>query len=618
MLKRIIFTLITIIPISFLGNDDSLSIFKKQLLDEKIPSEKFQVLEKIVEHYKNFEADSALHYAYLQLSISEKQNDNDLIAIATSNLAKIYLLKGDYTKAIENAVAARNLFEKLVDVKGQIKMITIIGQIHGARKEFDECFEIYNKGLDLAEENPKFLLPLYIGIGNAYFLQENLTKAEEYFLKCLEITNQENDIEFEKIATIYTNLGNVQTGVDKDKKAIVYYKKSLEIYSQLNDKFGMSLLTFNIGDSYMFMGQYDSSEYYFKLNLKLGEELKSFEEIYYAYFGLTNLYTEQKKYEKALVYQKLSSKYKDSILKHKYDKSVLEIEKKYEYENQLKKIEITQLEFSKAKENEKRDALIIKRDNVIIMYLWIGAIILLAISILILYFYYKVKKSNILIREQHEKIIEYNKSLDKTLQQKEVLLKEVHHRVKNNLQIIASLLNLQAIKTDNEIAKQAIEDSKNRVQAIALMHKGLYQDEHYNKVDMSVYIQELVNNHKLFSMDHSQVIDFKLTLENIIVNIDSSVPIGLIISELISNSLKHAFTEKIENPCVEIKVSLVDNLVKIVFRDNGKGMPENFKIESTETLGFEVITSLIEQINGTIEITTHRPLQITILFPYKA
>lgn len=252
------------------------------------------------------------------------------------------------------------------------------------------------------------------------------------------------------------------------------------------------------------------------------------------------------------------------------------------------------------------------------MYLWIGAIFLMGISVLILFFYYKVKKSNILIREQHEKIFEYNRSLDKTLQQKEVLLKEVHHRVKNNLQIIASLLNLQAIKTDNEIARQAIEDSKNRVQAIALMHKGLYQDDYYNKVDISEYIKELVNNHKLFSTDNSQAIEFKLELEKIIVNIDNSVPIGLIISELISNSFKHAFSEKIVNPFIEIKVFLENNLVKIVFGDNGDGLPENFKIEATETLGFEVITSLVEQINGTIEITYHNPLQITILFPYKA
>jgi two-component sensor histidine kinase len=298
----------------------------------------------------------------------------------------------------------------------------------------------------------------------------------------------------------------------------------------------------------------------------------------------------------------------------KYNKTVVEMQKKYEFEQSQKALKVAELEVLKAREKEKKDGAIIEKDASKITSLWIGAIALLIISIIIFYFYKMVSNSNKVIRKQNTDIQVYNESLDSTLKQKEILLKEVHHRVKNNLQIIASLLNLQMNRIENKLAKEAVGESRNRVQAIALMHKGLYLDEHYNKVNIETYIKELIDQQKLFSIVENNEILFQMNIQPILLNIDNAVPIGLILSELISNSVKHGFNSHINAPTVEITAAQKEDHIYVNFKDNGIGLPDDFVIEDSESLGFEIITALTEQISGEIIVSSKKPLEIQLKF----
>lgn len=200
------------------------------------------------------------------------------------------------------------------------------------------------------------------------------------------------------------------------------------------------------------------------------------------------------------------------------------------------------------------------------------------------------------------------------LQEKVVLLKEIHHRVKNNLQIISSLLNLQSDYLDDPRTLELLKSGQNRVASMALLHEQLYQSEDFAKIDFAQYLRNLVTN--LFSSYNvSQRINLKITTDEIHLGIDEAVPCGLIINEIISNSLKYAFPS---DRLGEVNINLTltkNNLVILLIGDNGIGIPHNIDIKNTETLGLKLVRALTNQLGGDWEIHRETGTQFKITFP---
>ena len=178
----------------------------------------------------------------------------------------------------------------------------------------------------------------------------------------------------------------------------------------------------------------------------------------------------------------------------------------------------------------------------------------------------------------------------------EVLLKEVHHRVKNNLQIISSLMSLEQGNIDNEEAETILSESRRRVEAIALIHQKLYQDSDFSRVDVKSYLKEIIENQKIMNPQ----VSCSVVSVDIELSLDIAVPLGLIISEMITNSMKHGFKE-IENPELSAEIVKTTEGYELLVKDNGVGLSDNFDINQTESLGLEIITILTEQIGGTID-----------------
>ncbi len=213
------------------------------------------------------------------------------------------------------------------------------------------------------------------------------------------------------------------------------------------------------------------------------------------------------------------------------------------------------------------------------------------------------------------KVNESQKNLQSSLKEKEVLLKEIHHRVKNNLQIISSLLNLQTSFLKEEESIQAIESSRNRIRSMAIVHEKLYQTENFVQINFKDYVHELVKNLANSYKSENDVI-YKIEVETTFVNIDLATSLGLIITELISNSVKHAFivNNGSKNEIVLGGNLINDNCYKLIFKDNGIGLPKDFDINSSESLGLQLVTSLVEQINGTITAENISGTQYEITF----
>lgn len=209
---------------------------------------------------------------------------------------------------------------------------------------------------------------------------------------------------------------------------------------------------------------------------------------------------------------------------------------------------------------------------------------------------------------------EYERQLEESIKEKEVLLKEVHHRVKNNMQVISSILNLQSSYIDDETALGILRESQDRIKSMSFVHESLYQSNTLSEVNFAEYIQNITRN--LF---HSYGrpeggISLVFELEEVYLNLDTSIPCGLIINEVVSNSLKYAFKGRRTG---EIKIEfskLEDGRLKLIVGDNGIGLPSNFDIENAESLGLQLVTTLITQITGDLNIRTEDGTQFNIVF----
>ena len=204
--------------------------------------------------------------------------------------------------------------------------------------------------------------------------------------------------------------------------------------------------------------------------------------------------------------------------------------------------------------------------------------------------------------------------LKTSFEAKEVLLKEVHHRVKNNLQVISSLLNLQSRNIENERARNILKESRNRVRTMALIHEQLYRSQDPTRIPFGVYIRKLTGDlYHTYQVDSDQV-TVNITAGPVPVGIDAAIPCGLIINELVSNSLKHAFPEGAPE---EIFIAFeVDNEGKFVLTvsDNGVGIPDVLDLRKAESLGMQLVSSLVDQLGATVEIDCSRGARFTITF----
>jgi len=200
------------------------------------------------------------------------------------------------------------------------------------------------------------------------------------------------------------------------------------------------------------------------------------------------------------------------------------------------------------------------------------------------------------------------------LKEKEVLLREIHHRVKNNMQIISSLLNLQAAQLKDKKDLFLFKETQNRIRSLALVHEKLYQSKNLSMIDFAEYTRSLITYLWQFFMIDSETIRLHLDLEEAYFDINTAIPCGLIVNELVSNILKHAFPVGQKGE-VRIVLSRADgNKWALVVQDDGIGFPENLDFRKSETLGMQIVIMLVQQLDGTIELEREEGTTFKIVF----
>lgn len=584
-----------------------------------------------VMHEKGGYYDSAILNYEEALPIFEMEEDNESLASVNENIGLAYVKRSEYLKALTFFAKTDSLLSTYLDSLNS-RWVGFYTNIHLALEGLnrqDEGLQALLKALRIAEHNQDEILvaKIYYQLSGTYRFMGESEKAYDALMQSktkmknnqnlLDITNLHMNLadyhfdegnldsasyyaklglefyetyDFKKDAgDTYGTLGNIEFAKENYKEAINYFEKALSSFEDQTSQ-GYAGYLFNIGYAYTKLGDYRSALENIYRSLEIRKPLNIIKDLQESYKGLAETYQRMGNYQKAFENLTLYQAYKDSVFNETKNKQLAELETQYETEKKDKAI--ADLEQEKELQNlrsEKQQAQI---------YLSIGGLVIL-LGVAGLFF-----RQSTIHKKYNDELETKNREIAKQSAERELLLKEIHHRVKNNLQIISSLLSMQTRGLKDEKMKDAMKESQSRVKTMALIHEKLYQYENLSKINMQEYIQQLS---EFLTQTYRSDKDIKITIDAADINLDmdTAIPLGLITNELLSNSLKYAFEDHNSGE-INISFSQLDSgAYKLLITDTGKGLDENLDIDTTKSLGLKLVRTLTRQINGQLRITHH-------------
>ncbi len=488
------------------------------------------------------------------------------------------------------------LTDKTEDPSILTKPYTNITVIFLKRGMNDKCIRFANDGLRIAQQtgNKKMEIELRNAIGQAIDRQGDYHTSINQFNRSLALAWEIKDS-----ANIYHCLGKLCMDYIELKQmdSANYYGDKLEsmlIKSGARAVFPYTALGhLNVERKNYFLAIRYALKAIANKESKARPPYGPFQVMYKAYKGLNNADSALAAYEK---YWEL---YSPKLIAEK-DNLVLEVEQQFQQYKKDNEIALLKKDKTLGK-TQRNGALIVA--------------VLLAIAAFLFYNRFRLKKkTSDALAVKNTEIEKQKEVIQSSLGEKETLLREIHHRVKNNLQIISSLLNIQSSHIQDENVLSSIQEGQSRVQAMSLIHQNLYQSEHLNNVDIQNYIQQLVAY--LSEMFAGQSKDIKVTVDapGINFDIDTAIPLGLIINELVSNAYKYAFDKHGKgNINISIKPKSGDDYV-LEIRDDGKGLPADVNPEKSSSLGLKLVKILSRQLRGTFNSRTDKGAVFLVQF----
>ncbi|HMQ07234.1 MAG TPA: histidine kinase dimerization/phosphoacceptor domain -containing protein [Saprospiraceae bacterium] len=488
---------------------------------------------------------------------------------------------GQYEDALEKFLEA----EKYFNQTGETRVITSIYNALGAVYEntgrdslailyFNQSFEMAEKGNDLARQ-----IYALNNMSNIHFQKGRYEESKSLLLKVMEYPKEAFMPDFYNMSK--ANLANTLRMTDPPNVAEELYVEILEEKDQL-DQYTRCMAEKGLGNIRLKLNKPVLAVQSLQNALQIAALQGFRKEQRDILFDLSTAYRLTDQHKEAYTVLSEFLVLKDSILDEEKDKNLIEALTRFETEKKEKEIELL------TANNALKD-LKIKQSNMMLIGLILLTISL--VSILVLAYRNQRNKS-----KAHAILQEKNSQISKALDEKNILLREIHHRVKNNLQVISSLLKLQSHYIQDENAIKAIAEGRNRVNSMALLHQNLYKEDNLTGVDMKEYFTNLVEGlFETYNIHDDQIL-LTTHIEPLHLDIDTVIPLGLIANELISNALKHAFNDRNH---AELFISLVENEEKLIFtvKDNGIGYhPEQPGIQ--KSFGHKLIQSLAEKLEA--------------------
>lgn len=564
------------------------------------------------------------HYNYLGDNVKAIQLGNKSLAlyktipdVSLTNIYRImgnnYYAAGQNEKAIEYLLQAARYGEQL---NTEHELLSYIYNQLAAINYHLGNLELPTKYLYSALKHSKVTNDkqgIYTAVNN---IVQNLIKVERYneAEKLITSTSSqyppENNVDIITVKLCYIAIYTKQKDYSKAQKICNELHTLVEkVSAELPEDFIYNI-NLNTCRFYLAKGDLTKAELYLNKNLKSIEKDKGFSRKKNTYYLAFQIDSTRGNYLKAIAYLNKVRTVEDSLYDLNKNKEIDRLQIEYETEKKDKDIQLKSQNIKllgKEAELEKRKA----KEAQKIRNIAFGVILMVLIFSIIMYRAYKSKqKTNDILEQQKIDITSKNTILSKLLEEKEWLLKEIHHRVKNNLQIVMSLLNSQSAFLKNNAAITAIKDSQRRVQAMSLIHQKLYQSDNLSSINMKSYVGELV--HYLKDSFDEGTINFKLQIDDVALDVSQMVPIGLILNEAITNSMKYAFPGKNQGIINVSLKKLEEENYELLIADDGIGIDIN--LQRSDSLGMSLIEGLSNDLNGTLAIYNENGTKIKIVF----
>lgn len=584
------------------------------------------------------------------LKKAEIKKDTIEIGKGLANLGMVYETKGDLDSAIKAYNTANELWEKFDKPVFLAINQNNIGLVHEKRGDYYKAQDYFFqalKGFEIAESQGSFsaakraIGSVFTNLGMVNHKIRDYQKALEFYRKSVQISRSiSNNV---SLSIGYNNMGGVYERLDLPDSSLYYHNLSLDLKMELGDSNGIAASYNNIGILHAKQGHYDLARWYQEKCLAIAtaknypsELARASADLGGALLKMGDLSNAERHLKKA---HQLSDEVGESENKLKASKFLYELYKKtgsplaFQYveeymalndslHNNEKTSAVARMqskfEFEKEKQiigaqHEKEQLelqMVVQRQKQTQTFLAFGMVLFLLFLGALYYGYHQKKLANFKLEEK-------NKVIQENLAEKEVLLREIHHRVKNNLQVISSLLGIQSRGISDATAISAIEEGRNRVMAMALIHQNLYQESNFMGVNLKAYLEKLVDNLVMTYTVENKKIELQYHVAPITLDVDLLVPLGLVINELISNALKYAFKNK-GNGLIEIFLEKQSEKLLFILKDNGTGFTPSDVEQPLKTsgIGFGLINALVQKMKGELQFINNNGTTAQLTIPY--
>ncbi len=552
-------------------------------------------------HSRQSNIPEALAYMKRSVEIFERINNLTHLPYALNNIGATYIREGNYPLALEYLQKSLRLAEKEGMTRLASSSNSNIGGVHISLKQYEKALPYLEKSVALAQEinNKSYWASNTRKLGTAYEYLGDTAAAMVYYQKSLEIDRETGAKH--GLGSAHRSIGELMMNQGKYAFAYSHLEEALDLSKKVGDIKTLSHTYSMLGEWALKQGKWKSAVNHCLKGLSLMEEIQMFRQIESNCNCLWRAYEKLGNHQAVAIYLKQYMEARDSLFNEEKLQEFTRLEMQYQFDAEKEKIALHQ---------EQKDAIIASqmRRQRLIRNSFLGGLIAGAVILALLWRSYRLKQ-----RTNRQLSVQKN-TIQQALNEREILLKEIHHRVKNNLQVVSSLLGLQSRTIEDPAALDAIEEGRNRVRAMALIHQNLYQEENLVGVHLPDYIEKLTENLMASYRVDQDHIQLTQDVAPISLDVDVLIPLGLILNELISNSLKHAFTDRSAGQ-IEVQVLKAERGLEVLVKDNGIGLPTDFKPEQVKSMGFKLIRSFISKMEGKLEIASSGGTQIRMVLP---
>ncbi|MEZ4793050.1 MAG: histidine kinase dimerization/phosphoacceptor domain -containing protein [Gelidibacter sp.] len=573
------------------------SSYKAIRLSKKVDNQEAlaEVYRYLVTYHKDYsKLDSAFYYVEKAKDIYLEQKKDDQLGFTYLKWEELLMVKADYAEANKYVYKALDIFEKTKNQRGIAICYAAIGELKYYERSYAQGVEWCNKAIAILEplDFPEDLANTYrLKAFDMLFADVDHREALATINKSIDLYKSIGEAGIPMMAAINWR-GNIYKYMDRFDEAIADYQANFDNSTKMGLERYLIPSLANIGHVYLIQGKYKEALPYNLRAIDIMKKTGNVRNLWENYMHVSNIYESLGDYKLALYYHHLYAEAHEEFKDNTIHSLESEAEQKY-------------LTGQKNATIYFQDEKIAQQKKTKTLYIALTSL-LATILFGLIYNYRKRQKRN-------RELTVLNSQLDTKNKQNELLLKEIHHRVKNNLELVKSLLALQSAQLEDSASKEAMMASQNRVQSMGIIHQKLYQGENLGSIDMKDYFINLGEG-VLDTFNAEEKVKIECAMDNLELDVDTAVPIGLIVNELLTNALKYAFPENGKgNILISLSQSTPETLTLKV-ADNGIGKVVGLAPKGTG-FGTQLIKLLTQQLDG--KMFEEHDNGTSILFQFK-